>query len=114
MQELAFAEKTGWSEGREFYTGLANRWAKLPSNVCLLRLGWGAGYDDKTITDQLDRDTFETVRQAYARSMPVGYPGRKPSNTPLAKEFSPKSRKVALDDKGRWLPLGWLRVELQL
>jgi len=114
MQELTFAEKTGWSEGREFYTGLANRWAKLPSNACLLRLGWGAGYDDKTITDQLDEDTFETVRQAYARSMPVGYPGRSATNPPLAKEFSPKSRKVALDDKGRWLPLGWLRVELQL
>ena len=112
QQELAFAGKTGWGEGNDFYTGLANRLARLPANTCLLRLGWGAGYDDKTITDQLDDDTFETVRQAYARSMPVGYPGRNSGNAPLPKEFSPKSRKVALDARGRRLPLGWVQIEL--
>lgn len=112
-QELDFGAKVGWNDGQEFYNGLANRWSKIPPNTCLLRLGWGAGYDDKTITDQLDDATFETVRQAYGRSMPVGYPGRNPNNPPFPKAFSPKSRKVASDSKGRWLPMGWVQIEFQ-
>ncbi len=107
-QELIFAQKTAWTEGEQFYNRLANQLLALPSNTCLLRMGWGAGFDDKTITDLLDDKVFLDVINGYRLS--VGRPGRR--GAPLPKPFAPKSRKVAQDSKGRWLPMGWLKIEL--
>lgn len=113
-QELDFASQVAWDDGTKFYNQLANRWANLTPNTGLVRLGWGTGYDNKTVTDQFDEETFETVRRAYARSMPLGYPGRNPTLNPLPQNLSPKSRKVAYEGiRGRWLPLGWIQVEFQ-
>lgn len=109
-QELTFAQQTAWTEGEKFYTWLANQWAKAPANLLFLRLGWGAGYDDKTITDLLDDQVFVAALDGYR--LTVGRPGRRIQSPPLDKPFAPKSRKVAQDSKGRWLPLGWLKIEL--
>ena len=108
LQELDFAKQTSWAEGEKFYNWLGKQLLDLPANGLLLRLGWGAGYDDKTITDLLDDDVFHKVLDGYR--LPVGRPGRR--GEPLPSPFAPKSRKVALDARGRWLPFGWIKVEL--
>lgn len=112
IQEWTFADATRWQDGQKFYGWMVEQLEKAAkSNACLLRLGWGAGFDDKTITDLLDDDTFEDVLDQYR--LTVGRPERKLSNPPLDKPFSPKSRKVALDKKNRWVPMGWIKVEIQ-
>ena len=112
VQEQEFGDKTKWQKGNKFYGWMGEQLARAAkSNACLLRLGWGAGYDDKTITDLLDDDTFEDVLDQYR--LTVGRPGRKLNNPPLEKSLSPKSRKVALDKKNRWVPMGWIKIEIQ-
>lgn len=109
-QEWTFARRVNWAEGQKFYGWMVSQLEKaVKMDGCLLRMGWGTGYDDKTVTDLLDDDTFDNVRRTYG--LPVGQPGRR-GNTYLPKELSPKSRKVVLDTKGRWLPLGWVMLSL--
>ncbi len=111
IQEVKFAAKTNWQMGQGFYSWMTDQLEKaMQSSACLLRLGWGAGYDDKTVTDLLDEDTFRQVLDRYG--LTVGRPGRKRNAPPLAKRFAPKSRNVAVDHKGRWLPMGWVRLEI--
>lgn len=111
IQEWTFADRTKWREGKKFYGWMVDQLEKaIRHDACLLRLGWGSGYDDKTMTDLLDEETFDEVRDSY--SLPVGLPGRRRGNGYLPKALSPKSRKVALDHKDRWLPLGWIQLSL--
>lgn len=109
IQEWTFARDTRWELGQRYYGWMVEQLEKAMQNdACLLRLGWGAGYDDKTVTDLLDDDTFREVLDTYG--LTVGRPGRRRNNPPMDKPFAPKSRNVALDSKGRWMPLGWVRM----
>jgi len=110
-QQLPFARKTGWDGGQRFYAGLGRQVVDLPENECVLRLGWGTGFDDKTITDQLGEETFVEVLDGYR--LGVGRPRRDLNRPPLRFPLAPKSRKVALDSKGRWVPLGWIKIAIE-
>jgi CRISPR type III-A-associated RAMP protein Csm5 len=111
IQEWTFADETNWRIGQGFYGWMTDQLEKaMQSDGCLLRLGWGAGFDDKTMTDLLDDDTFREVLDTYG--LTVGRPGRRRSNPPMDKRFAPKSRNVALNRKKQWLPLGWVRLEI--
>jgi CRISPR-associated protein Csm5 len=112
IQEVSFAQQTHWELGRRYYGWLVDKLEEaMAQDACLLRLGWGAGYDDKTVTDLLDDGTFREVLDRYR--LRVGRPHRDLGTPPLDKPFAPKSRHVAMDHKGRWLPLGWVLLKLE-
>jgi CRISPR-associated protein Csm5 len=111
QQEHTFATKTRWKLGELFYSQLKIRLEEaIADGACLLRLGWGAGYDDKTITDLLDDATFREVLDSYR--LTVGRPHRSLRNPPLPRPFAPKSRTVALNRQNQWVPLGWVQFQL--
>lgn len=108
-QEWTFAQQTRWQDGQMFYGWLLDEHlAKLAPGECLLRLGWGTGFDSQTVTDLFAEGTFHDVLNAYR--LTVGRPGRDLQRDPLPNPFSPKSRQVALDARGRWQPLGWVKI----
>jgi CRISPR-associated protein Csm5 len=86
---------------------------KMETNgdIFILPLGWGSGYDAKTITDLLAQETFELVVTSFRNTAGLGKPGRNPGARWLGPLDSPKSRKVAVAD-GSLLPLGWVAMRL--
>ena len=114
-QEIQFYEYHRQQDLATWYKDLdEQRKALRPDQFeCLIRLGWGTGYDNKTVSDIFDDDTFNAIRDTY--DLPVGRPGRR--GRPLPKRLSPKSRKLAVvrNERGgeSLQPLGWLCLRAQ-
>ncbi len=118
-QEIAFYTAYQRDDLVGWYQSLDKRRKDLRADrlECLVRLGWGTGYDNKTVSDVFDDQTFRKIREKY--DLAVGSPGRVPlskGGTLLPKDQSPKSRKLAVmveNGKERVEPLGWaiLRIE---
>jgi CRISPR type III-A-associated RAMP protein Csm5 len=104
-----------------------DQYKKLREDPALfvLPLGWGSGYDAKTITDALTEETIErifaqepdprrpgAVRPVYPYLKGLGRPGNRPDSEWLGIDDSPKSRKVALLPDGTQTPVGWVMVRL--
>ena len=80
---------------------------KMQPNECLLPIGWGSGYDAKTVTDLFNPDLFEEVLESYRNT---GRLGRATGRGPwLGPELSPKTRRVT-EWKNEEIPLGWLKL----
>jgi CRISPR-associated protein Csm5 len=88
--------------------------AKLSSRRCLVQLGWGTGWDDKTLGSRLSahREFMERILQDYRLAR-----GRRQPGDPF-----PKSRRVVMsfvrDGQGRTQenihsPLGWCLLEMK-
>jgi CRISPR type III-A-associated RAMP protein Csm5 len=107
-QEIDFFSRHNERELVAFYEQLQERLKGLGQTGCLLRLGWGAGFDDKAVTDVFEDRLFDALRDAYR--IPVGRPGRRGPGLP--KPLSPKSRKIAFRRDGPPEPLGWLQLRL--
>jgi CRISPR-associated protein Csm5 len=107
-QEIDFLSRHNERDLVAFYEELEGRLENLGDTACLLRLGWGTGFDDKAVTDVFDEQLFDDVREAYR--LPVGRPGRRGPGLP--KSLSPKSRKIAFRRDGPPQPLGWLQLRL--
>lgn len=80
---------------------------KSDEDVFILPMGWGSGYDAKTITDLLGGETFEKVVKTYNNTQGLGKPGRNKNAPWLGPDDSPKSRKVVERDNGAE-PIGWV------
>lgn len=107
-----YKDRPGTQETGGFYRELAN--AQLPAQSCLLQVGWGTGWSDKTLGSHLQRDQrfMEEIIGQYRLAM-----GRRQPGDPF-----PKSRRatvrVARDKAGQLqqrpsLPLGWLLLEMK-
>jgi hypothetical protein len=87
----------------------------------LLPLGWGSGYDAKTITDLFSVQTFKSVVNAYGLKnlrafrnvQGLGRPGNIPGNNWLGAADSPKSRKVIYLNETQAIPVGWVALRLE-
>lgn len=79
----------------------------------ILPMGWGSGYDAKTITDLLSEEVFKHVVETFKSTKGLGKPGRNPVANWLGKADSPKSRKVVINDTGDLIPMGWVAARLQ-
>jgi len=104
-----FEARGGLAGTRRFYDHLINEvWSKLSANELLLQVGWGAGWESKTLGSGLlrqDDAAFERLLSEYRMT--------KEQNRQVGDPF-PKSRHLALDQNGRPAePLGWLRVRLE-
>lgn len=108
QQELRFYEQHHQAGLAEQCRKLQERSSKLPDYAFLLRIGWGGGYDAKTITDQLSEDIFRMTVENYRNTHGLGKPGG--SGRWLGPELSPKSRKVVYHGEDNVAPIGWLEI----
>ena len=89
-----------------FYNQLADRFSKLAKNQFMLPLGWGGGWQTKTLNQYLKQDAqnFEEIARRY-RLDPTG--DRKTGDR------FPKSRHLLRQPDGKpGEPLGWILLEL--
>lgn len=119
QQEHDFYQRHARPELAQWYEKRLNQMEKADPNVCILPLGWGSGYDAKTVTDLFSAETFaEVVRastklRAFRNVQGLGKPGNNPAGTWLGVADSPKSRKVVLKSETEALPVGWVALRLE-
>lgn len=112
-QEIAYYSKHNQRDLKEWYEMRRVEAVRMSKNQFLLSLGWGSGYDAKTITDLLGEQVFRNVVNNYQNTEGLGKPGRR--GNWLGVEESPKSRKIVVRQRdGQELrePLGWVKVTL--
>lgn len=91
---------------RNFYIDQINRLLDLPDDTFLLQVGWGAGWESKTLgSDMLRRDDrrFERLLKDYRMTKQR----RREPGDPF-----PISRHLALRNGSPALPMGWLQVKI--
>jgi hypothetical protein len=119
QQEHDFYRHHARPELAQWYEKRLSQMEKADPNVCILPLGWGSGYDAKTVTDLLSEKTFaEVVRasgklRAFRNVQGLGRPGNNPSAAWLGVADSPKSRKVVYKNETEALPIGWVALRLE-
>ena len=74
----------------------------------ILQLGWGGGWDSKTLGELLtaDADRFAQIIQRYKKQMlrqGTFHPG----------DRYPKSRRVVMRGEKPFMPLGWVKVHME-
>jgi CRISPR-associated protein Csm5 len=107
-QELARWENSG-APIRSFYLTLARTFGELNErSEFLLQLGWGGGWDSKTLGDLLtgNSQAFFQVVKRFERQMDRQRSFRKGDRYP-------KSRRVIVRDEQPQMPLGWIRVRME-
>ncbi|MDR3573121.1 MAG: type III-A CRISPR-associated RAMP protein Csm5 [Anaerolineaceae bacterium] len=110
-QEIEFYHRhgrgdlAGWFEGKR--DALLSR-----DDLFILPIGWGSGYDAKTITDQLGYEAYDAVVENYRNTAGLGKPGNSSANPWLGPNESPKSRKVVVREDGTVEPIGWVVIKL--
>jgi len=112
-QESAFYQRHGQQDLREWYDKRRVEALRLSKNQFLLSIGWGSGFDAKTITDLLGEQVFRNVVNNYKNTERLGKPGG--TDKWLGVKESPKSRKIVVrrpnGDEVRE-PLGWVKITL--
>jgi CRISPR-associated protein Csm5 len=87
-----------------FYAQLHKLVSDMRDERCLLQVGWGGGWINKTVGSRLDNRQREDVIRRYRLAR-----GRRQRGDPF-----PKSRRVVLDAQGRPVaPWGWLLMEMK-
>lgn len=110
-REKAFADNYLLDPFRKFYADLLNRLGNLPPGAFVLNIGWGGGWDAKTVgdllEDMLEEGDFEELRDKYQLG---AKPGSKQIdwNSPF-----PKTRLVAYREGVPSAPLGWVLLAPQ-
>lgn len=113
LQEQTFYRRYGQTDLADWYEARINEMVSDPTAV-MLPLGWGGGYDAKTITDLLSEKTFGLVVETFRNTQGLGKPGRNPGAKWLGPLDSPKSRKVVVTPDDALQPLGWVKFEIEL
>jgi CRISPR-associated protein Csm5 len=110
-QEIAFYRAHQQNDMEQWFVDRKAELEGLPEGAFLLPVGWGTGYDAKTVTDQLGEEVMRAVVQNYRNTRRLGKPGG--SGPWLGLELSPKTRKVAVHADDHLEPVGWVRVQLR-
>ncbi len=110
-QEISFYQTHGQRDLQRFYEARGEELEGMRERQTFLwPLGWGTGYDAKTVTDLFGEQVFRDVAHHYKNTQRLGRPT---GGDWLGPELSPKSRKVALRQDGKLEPMGWLRIEIK-
>jgi CRISPR-associated protein Csm5 len=94
---------------RSFYHTLARIVTELDERTeCVLQLGWGGGWDSKTLGEHLtaNPEAFYQVVKRFERQMDRQKSFKKGDRYP-------KSRRVIVRDEQPIAPLGWIRVKME-
>ena len=101
-----FKRKGGPRGAMRFYDRLIKRLLELPDDTLLVQVGWGAGWESKTLgSSQLRQDDgqFERMLSQYRMT--------RERNRRAGAPF-PRSRHLALKNGRPALPMGWLAVRV--
>lgn len=111
-RQKEFVQKYQMPVLRDFYAGLEQRLQGLPEGAFLLNIGWGGGWEAKTVGDivkellQDDQyDAFDALRERYNLG---AAPRAKSINHDLP---FPHTRLVAYREGAPAYPLGWVLLE---
>jgi CRISPR-associated protein Csm5 len=111
MAEREFYATYGPDSLRDLYAELEAQLSTLPDGAFLLNIGWGGGWEVKTIGDLLRKalgaDGFRQLRQRYRLGV-APKTGQLTPNAPF-----PKTRRVAYEGGAARWTLGWVKVEPQ-
>jgi CRISPR type III-A-associated RAMP protein Csm5 len=109
--EQEFYAAYGLNVLRDMYTELEATLSALPDGAFLLNVGWGGGWEVKTIGDLLRKalgnDSFRQLRQRYRLGV-APRTGQHTHNAPF-----PKTRRIAYEGGAACWALGWVKVEPQ-
>jgi len=109
--EQAFFREHDLSVIADFYAELETLLNALPGGAFLLNIGWGGGWEVKTIGDLLRRvlspEEFAELRRRY-RLGEDPRTHRIDANAPF-----PHTRRIGYEGGAPMYPLGWVRVEPQ-
>jgi CRISPR-associated protein Csm5 len=93
---------------RHFCDRLINAWSELAPNEFIVQIGWGAGWESKTLGSGLLRADDQAFERLLDRYRMTKEQNRRPGDP------FPKSRHLALDHHGHPSePLGWVKVRLE-
>ncbi len=99
-----FARRYPHSPIAEFYAQLHQVVTGLPEERCLLQVGWGGGWLNKTAGLRLDDRQREDIIRRYRLAR-----GKRQKGDPF-----PRSRRVVLNAQGHPVaPLGWVLIEMK-
>jgi CRISPR-associated protein Csm5 len=107
-KEAAWARAAGLTALEAFYGDLERRLRRMreeKADAFLLRVGWGGGWESKTLGREPFEDAeFEELLRRYIRPK-----GRRRPGDPF-----PRSRRVVVDERDRPIrPFGWVEVRLE-
>jgi CRISPR type III-A-associated RAMP protein Csm5 len=107
--EKTFYATYGLNTLHDFYEDLEAIHNTLPAGAFLLNIGWGGGWEVKTLGDILQTalgdNGFRQLRQRY-RLGATPRTGQLHLDTPF-----PKTRRVAYDNGAPRWPLGWIKLQ---
>jgi len=112
-QEYHFYDRHIETRVADWYQQLYQTALDLPENAFLLPIGYGSGFDAKTITRMLGKARFEQVCQTFRKTHGLGRPGNTLDGQWQGPDDAPKSRKLVLREDEQKLPLGWIEVRMQ-
>ena len=92
---------------QDFYADLGRALLALPPGAFLLNVGWGGGWEVKTVGHLLREalgDNWEALRERYSL-------GRHPKSRQIDWQAPfPKTRRIAYDRGAPLWALGWVRL----
>ncbi|MGQ4808494.1 hypothetical protein NKDENANG_01877 [Candidatus Entotheonellaceae bacterium PAL068K] len=93
---------------QEFYDELETTMHRLPEGAFLLNIGWGGGWEVKTLGDLirtgLGPERFGQLRQKYHLGVARG------AHQPAPKAAFPKTRRIAYEGGAARWPMGWIQL----
>ena len=130
QKEISFYGKYKQKPLVDRYEKLARQ--PLEDNQCLVHVGWGTGFDSKTVTNFFDDKMVETIRRRYGLGKFIykhrGCGGLVRKDKPCTKcnrsnlqrndiekimiNPLPKTRKVCIESNRPAKPLGWVKLTL--
>ena len=111
-RELKFFNDDNFSEIANFYDVLLRLNEKLTEETFLLQIGWGTGYDSKTITplfthDENEAEAAQALLMDLRKRFRLGQSRSKGTYDP--REF-PKTRRISYSNQGYVSPFGWVKI----
>lgn len=101
-------EKNGPRQTKLFYRKLIDDFSKLAANEFVLQVGWGAGWNSKTLTGLLKQN--ERIFARLVKDYRLQGRSRRPYQPG---DLFPASRKLVLRGNKTAEPLGWVKIKLE-
>jgi CRISPR-associated protein Csm5 len=102
-----FKDRSGPTGALRFYDNLINTWSQLAENELIVQIGWGAGWESKTLGSGLLRQDDRAFERLLSQYRMTKERDRRPGDP------FPQSRHLALRHGQPAEPLGWMRMRLE-